>query len=277
VGLLSQTEVLRFKLSTIPAPLLNKLALKTGVVGKGVGELIKSIIASNINERVLDEFIKQEYSKKAKERRSIISDADLLSELNRVQHFKWGIEQGQLDNKIQVQFVRQFPRYDDLVSNVEKILYTSVKDYVICSWYNFWSTVIIEDIISTHPRVVPTLKNVKGVDLFFDGQPFDLKITYMPKGFSNPEEAISEPSKLAIWLYENQGAQRFGADNRLFVVLHDTKNTDESWRIKRDIDFVKNNINRFFDTETVSKKDEIVFTFQKHTYTAISKILLLAK
>ena len=79
------------------------------------------------------------------------------------------------------------------------------------------------------------------------------------------------------WLYENQGAQRFGSDNRLFIVLHDTKNADESWRIKRDIDFVKNNINMFFDTETVTKKDEIVFTFQKHTYTAISKILLLAK
>ncbi len=277
MGLLSQTEVLRLKLSTIPAPLLKELGRRIGVVGNGAGDLIKSIIASDVNEQELDAFIKQEYAKKAKERQSFISDADLLSELDKVQHFKWGIEQGQLDNKIQVQFVRQYPRYDDLVSNVEKTLYESVKDYVICSWYNFWSTVIIEDIISTHPRVVPTLKNIKGIDLFFDGQPFDLKITYMPKGYSHPEEAIGEPQKLATWLYENQGSQRFGADNRLFVVLHDTKKADESWRIKRDIGFVKKNINRFLDSHSVSKKDEIVFTFQKHTYTAITKILLVAK
>jgi hypothetical protein len=248
-----------------------------GVAGDNASDLIKSIIASNINEQELDTFIKQEYAKKAQERRSIISDSDLLVELNRVQHFKWGIEQGQLDNKIQVQFVRQYPRYDELVSNVEKMLYESVKDYVICSWYNFWSTVIIEDIISTHPRVIPTLKNIKGVDLFFDGQPFDLKITYMPKGYSNPQEAIKEPRKLALWLYENQGAQRFGADNRLFVVLHDTKNADESWRIKRDIAFVKNNINGFLDSKSVSREDEIVFTFQKRTYTAITKMLLVKK
>jgi hypothetical protein len=277
VGLLSQTEVLRLKLSTIPAPLLKDLGRKIGAVGNGAGDLIKSIIASNVNEQEWDAFIKQEYAKKAEERRSFISDAELLGELNRVQHFKWGIEQGQLDNKIQVQFVRQYPRYDDLVSNVEKTLYESVKDYVICSWYNFWSTVIIEDIISAHPRVVPTLKNIKGVDLFFDGQPFDLKITYMPKGYSSPEEAISEPRKLAVWLYENQGVQRFGADNRLFIVLHNTKKSDESWRIKRDIDFVKKNINRFLDSQCISKKDEIVFTFQKRTYTAITKILLVAK
>jgi hypothetical protein len=277
LGLLSQTEVLRLKLSTIPAPLLKDLGRKVGVVGNGAGNLIKNIIVSNIDEQELDAFIKQEYAKKAKERQSVIPDADLLGELNRVRHFKWGIEQGQLDNKIQVQFVRQYPRYDDLVSNVEKTLYESVKDYVICSWYNFWSTVIIEDIISTHPRVVPTLKNIKGVDLFFDGQPFDLKITYMPKGYSSPEEASESPRKLAVWLYENQGAQRFGADNRLFVVLHDTENADESWRIKRDIDFVKQNINKFLESQSVSKEDEIVFTFQKRTYTTITKILLVAK
>jgi len=99
----------------------------------------------------------------------------------------------------------------------------------------------------------------------------------MPKGYSNPEEAISEPRKLAVWLYENQGAQRFGADNRLFVVLHDTKKADESWRIKRDIDFVKQNINKFLDSQSVSREDEIVFTFQKRTYTAITKILLVKK
>ena len=77
---------------------------------------------------------------------------------------------------------------------------------------------MIEGLISQHPRVVPTLKNYKGIDIFFDDQPFDLKITYLPRNYTLAE-ALKNPRELIIWLYENQGPQRFGADNRLLVVL----------------------------------------------------------
>jgi len=43
---------------------------------------------------------------------------------------------------------------------------------------------------------------------------------------------------LVVWLYENQGAQRFGADNRLFVVLLDKKDIERSWELKRDFELV---------------------------------------
>jgi len=56
----------------------------------------------------------------------------------------------------------------------------------------------MEDLISTHPKVKSTLKNIKGVDLFFDSQPFDLKITYMPAGFHKAAHAISNPLKLGV-------------------------------------------------------------------------------
>ena len=83
--------------------------------------------------------------------------------------------------------------------------------------------------------------------------------------------------ELAIWLYENQGAQRFGADNRLFVILHDTQKPEDSWKIKRDINFIKQKIDRFFEQETISEEDEIVFNFQRQSYTAITKVLLMVK
>ena len=136
--------------------------------------------------------------------------------------------------------------------------------------------VLIEDHISQHPRVVPTLKNYKGIDIFFDNQPFDLKITYLPRSY-DLEEALENPKELIIWLYENQGAQRFGADNRLFVVLASKNNLEESWKLKRDFDFVFSEIDKFLDETTVSTKDEIVFSFNKKTYTAISKILIITK
>lgn len=277
MGLLSSTEALRLKLATIPAPLLKDLAEANNIQADKSSELIKKLVSSQIGGEQLDKFIKEKYAQKVKERQNEISDHELLKELHKVQNFQWGVIQGQLDNKIQVQYVRKYCRYETLLTHVADELYGAVKDYVICTWYNHWTTVIMEDLISTHPKVIPTLKNIKGVDLFFDGQPFDLKTTYMPAGYADVEEVISNPQKLAIWLYENQGAQRFGSDNRLFVIVHDKNNPENSWKIKRDIGFIKENIDRFFQTERVSEKDEIVFTYQRQTYTAITKVLLIVK
>ena len=88
---------------------------------------------------------------------------------------------------------------------------------------------------------------------------------------------MKSPKDLIIWLYENQGAQRFGAGDRLFVVLASKSNLEESWKLKRDFDFVFGEIDKFFDTATVSTKDEIVFSFKKKTYTTISKVLIITK
>lgn len=71
--------------------------------------------------------------------------------------------------------------------------------------------------------------------------------------------------------------KRFGADNRLFVVLLDKENPEISWELKRDFALVFQKIDNFFDKETVSKDDEIVFTFGKRTYTAVTKALIITK
>ena len=77
-------------------------------------------------------------------------------------------------------------------------------------------------------------------------------------------------------MYENQGAQRFGADNRLFVVLLDTEKPEESWKLKRNFDLVFSKIDNFFNKERVTTADEVVFSFAKKTYTTVSKILLIS-
>lgn len=184
--------------------------------------------------------------------------------------------QGQLDQKIQAEYVRKFFRYEDLINGVKSKLHDDITSYVIATWYNHWTTVLIEDHISLHLRVVPTLKNNFGIDIFFDGQPFDLKTTYLPRDYPI-DEAIKNPRQLATWMYENQGAQRFGADNRLFVILADKNNLDQSWKLKRDFDFVFAKIDQFFNEATVSAEDEIVFSFKKKTYTTISKVLIITR
>jgi hypothetical protein len=275
--LLSAKEARNLKLSSIPLKKLRNFAENSGQSSSGsAADIIKRLIdISNIDSKI-DTFIKQQYALKIKERKSLISDQDLIKELHKVKDFSWGVVQGQLDQKIQAEYVRRIVRYDDLISNVKAKLHNDVTSYVICTWYNHWTTVLIEEHISQHPRVIPTLKNIKGIDIFVDGQPFDLKTTYLPRDYE-VQDAVKAPKNLAVWLYENQGAQRFGSDNRLFVILLDTKNPEESWKLKRNFDLVFSKIDDFFNKEKVSFADEIVFSFSKKTYTAVSKVLIISK
>lgn len=273
--LLSQKEVLNLKLSSIPVSKLSELASGVGVNDTGSGaELIKRLLVHSIGEQMVNGFIKQEYIKRIQDRRKIISDDELKEELMKVKNFSWGVVQGQLDQKIQTEYVRKFVKYEDLLKSVKSQLHDDVTNYVICTWFNHWTTVLIEEHISAHPKVVPTLKNIKGVDIFFNGQPFDLKVTYLPRDY-NADDAIENPKDLAVWMYENQGAQRFGADNRFFVVLLDKRSPERSWELKRDFNLVFQKIDTFFQQEVVSKNDEVIFTFDRQTYTAVSKVLIL--
>lgn len=275
--LLGQKEVLNLKLNCIPLPQLRILASDLYASNKGKAtDIIKEIWESQPDEQIVNEFIKKRYAEKIQERRENISDEDLKKELTKVEDFSWGVVQGQLDQKIQIEYVRRIVRYEDLLNNVKAKLHNDVTNYVVCTWFNHWTTVLIEEHISIHRKVIPTIKNIKGIDIFFDGQPFDLKVTYLPNKY-NPTSAIKNPTDLAIWMYENQGAQRFGDDNRLFIILLDKDNPERSWKLKRDFDLIFQKIDNFFSTETVSKKDEIVFSFGRRTYTAITKVLIITK
>jgi hypothetical protein len=275
MSLFSQKEVLKFKLNSIPASQLKKLASYLRITNTGsASEIIKRILDDQPDEDIINNFIKENYIDKINKRRAIISDDDLKNELMKVKTFSWGIVQGQLDQKIQTEYVRKFVRYDVLLKNIKAKLHNDVTNYVLCTWYNHWTTVLIEEHISSHPKVIPTIKNIKGIDIFFNGQPFDLKITYLPRQY-DPAEAIKNPSNLAVWMYENQGGQRFGADNRLFIVLLDKKNPERSWELKRNFSLIFHKIDNFFNNEEVTRSDEISFTYKRRIYTTVAKVLII--
>lgn len=269
-------EVTNLKLKAVPVKDLRELARELQVSGKGkYGEIAARLLGQN--PAVIDAFIKRKYAARVTERqRSLITDAELLGELRQVDAIEWGVEQGQLDGKIQRDYVRRFTRYNDLVRGVESRLHCEITGYAVASWYNHWSTVLIEDHISQHPNVVPTIKNVKGIDLFFQNHPFDLKVTYLPKEYE-PDSAIAEPAQLARWLYEHQGAQRFGDENRLYIVLIDTADPAQSWKLKRAVDLVYPQIDAFLDAATVGESDVLPFVYSGQSYTPRCKILLVTR
>lgn len=163
--LVSSKELANLKLKAIKADDLKELAAGVGIEPKGsAGDLIKKLIGLPQNK--IDSFIKTKYQTQVKERQKLISDSELIKEVQKVTDFNWGVVQGQLDQKIQAEYVRRFFRYDDLISGVKRKLHDDVTSYVIATWYNHWTTVLIEDHIGLHPKVVPTLKNNFGVDIF---------------------------------------------------------------------------------------------------------------
>jgi len=268
-------EVKNLKLMSINLDNLRSLCNSVKVNNTGNGtDLIKRLI--NVPDSILDNFIKKQYDMLISERQELISDDELKQELEKVKEFSWGVVQGQLDQKIQTEYVRKIFKYDELLSRVKGNLHDDITSYVICTWYNHWTTVLIEEHIAQHPKVIPTLKKIKGIDIFFNGQPFDLKTTYLPREYPI-KDAIKNPKNLAIWMYENQGEQRFGADNRLFVVLVDTKKPEDSWKLKRDFSTIFKEIDEFFNLSSVTKSDEIIFSFKGRTYTTVTKVLLITK
>ena len=264
------------KLNTVPVPALKELAGELGLARGGRQGHIIDRLAEQDQARI-DTFIKHKYREKVTERReNIISDQDLLAELGRVEAIDWGVVQGQLDGKIQREYVRVFTRYADLLNGIRDQLHGEITNYVVASWYNHWSTVLIEDHISLHDNVVPTIKNVNGVDIFFRDCPFDLKITYLPRNY-DLAAALEAPTDLARWLYENQGAQRFGADNRFYVVVVDPDDVEQSWRLKRDFGLLSRRLDAFLNVVTVSEADELRFVFNGRAYSPLCKILIISQ
>src|SRR5258706_12000701 len=128
--LLSTREVLNLKLGTLLLDDLRALARHLGIAATGkVAEIAKRIFNSNPDETVIDHFIKQRFIEIIERRRAIISDNELKAELMKVETFSWGAVQGQLDQKIQSEYVRQFVRYSDLLQNVRDKLHSEVTNY----------------------------------------------------------------------------------------------------------------------------------------------------
>lgn len=112
------------------------------------------------------------------------NEAALISELYRIQSFDWGgLHQNSLEKTIVNNYVKKISSYDILCESIDNRLYPSMRSYVLCSWYNHWTSIVIEDVFKDHPSVIPAVGLIKKIDFFLHGIPFDLKVTYLPEGF----------------------------------------------------------------------------------------------
>lgn len=254
---------------------------------KSIQEMIKNVLSAFDSKQVSDvqinDYIKNLYSDIRKEeiKRTGADHRSIVSELNKVDAHIWGMVQGKADAYIQSNYVRKYFRFNDLVKAVRGSLFNAMEAYTLCTWYNHWSTVFLEDLICQNKKVVPIIKKVKGVDVIWNEQPVDVKATNLPKewfrdGYSI-DDAMNNPIQACEYLYTYQGAERFGAENRFFVIVYNRANPSDSWKIKRDYALIKKSVDSFFSQDL--ELDPIDFSFgeKKIPHMAHAKMMFIVK
>jgi hypothetical protein len=323
---------------------INQIPLKETALAKQFVELFDWLCMDTTNAHlILDDFIRNTNQSLVEK----VNTAQLVSELYKLKNFDWGGDyQNSLDKYLVSRYVKTHQSYDILLSKFELEINTAVQGYVLNSWYNHWSSILIEHIFKSHQAVLPTVGQIKSVDFFINNLPFDLKVTYLPAEFikekrrlkdlpveltflkkkateakisfdtkakpsdilyeivekmkdrndkfctevletlKNEKLAIlkdvqNEPKILVKWLYENQGEMRFGAENRLFLVLIDTNDFGNSWKLKRNIDLLMPNILAYLDSFKHKKTEDLKISFEfkgkTQVFTALADIIFVVK
>ncbi|MBN1638071.1 MAG: hypothetical protein JW866_03835 [Ignavibacteriales bacterium] len=318
-----------------------KIVLPT-ISGRG-DKLFEFLFCKNISINILDEFIKNVFEQERKIR--IINEDYLYSQLYKLRVFDWGgFYQNAVEQAIVNNYIKKIQNYDELCNKIEDDINPRLKGYILCSWYNHWTSILIEDMFKDHPDILPAVGLIKKVDFFWKNFPFDLKVTYFPDEFMKlkrkekglrPEivelktyaknndiyfdkqaskneifselytriaedtsqksrnffnkfvgirkkiiqETIHNPISLTKWFYENQGVRRFDAANRFFIVLIDINNLEESWKLKRNKNLLKEHIDNYLNNnKSINFNDlKLEFLWDERIYTTYATTLFVIK
>ena len=135
-----------------------------------------------VTDQVIHETISSIYEPERCERRS--QESELVDQLYKLEVFDWGgLHQNSLESAIVNNYIKRIRNYDQLNRSIENELHHSMRGYVLCSWYNHWTSILIEDIFRDHASVLPSVGLISKIDFFFNEVPFDLKVTYLPEGY----------------------------------------------------------------------------------------------
>lgn len=87
----------------------------------------------------------------------------------------------------------------------------------------------------------------------------------------------ANPESLMKWLYENQSPRLFGAENRLFVILIDSTDMEQSWKMKRAFSLIEPKVNDYLNKFNAHSLKKIDFTFNKKSYESLADIIFVVK
>lgn len=186
----------------------NAIELQSTALANQFTELFTRLAKdTDTSEMLLDSYIEE----KNQEQLAALDEKKLVSELYKLKSFDWGGDyQNSLDKYLVSRYVKAIQSYDTLISKFDDEIRAAVQGYVLNSWYNHWSSILIEHIFKSHKSVLPTVGQIKHVDFFISDVPFDLKVTYLPAEFVRARRKELElPVELT---YLKQQARSLGID-----------------------------------------------------------------
>jgi hypothetical protein len=299
-------------------------------------ELYEKILALPNGMQRLDHFL-QDRSQEMYTLKNV-DIPSLKNDLYRVTDYKWGGDQNNsLDKFLVSHYVKSISHFDELLSKAAEIG-TNAWNYVQNSWYNNWTSYLIETLFENHPRVVSAVGEIKSVDFFIDNYPIDLKVTFFPKEYLQEKlrayyqgkkeitwlkkkakeknisfdgnqkdeyvyyqitesmrlqgindildilntnrcnvvnKAENNPNELMTWLYTKQGEMRFGAENRIFIVMVNMDDMTQSWKMKREFSIIEPEVNDFLNNFTRQSLQQVDYQFKANTYHSLSGIIFI--
>lgn len=315
----------------------NNITLESTTIAKRNAELFQCLEKREDAMLILDKFLRginnEWYI-------SMGVDIDKLKEdLYKIQYYAWGGDQNNsLDKYFISHYVKVINSYSELQSKQAEIG-NNAWNYVQNSWYNNWTSFIIESLFKRNPKVISAVGEIKSVDFFIENYPIDLKVTFFPTQFlenklknilgknslswlkkecknigitcnknESPnqqfytlteklkergdteiitqlqkarrkiiEDSRNNPIELIRWLYENHGEMRFGAENRLYLILVDSDDFTQSWKMKRAFSLTEPQVQEYLKNFSVESLKQVDFEFKKKQYTALSDILFIVK
>ena len=136
----------------------------------------------NISEMDLDKFANKSYTTKLDIYNT--TEDTLYVQLYKMHVHDWGgLYQNGLEKTIVDKYVKKIVDYNCLETMIGGKIHESMSGYVKTSWYNHWTTILIENMFKSHSKIFPAIGQVKNLDFFWNNIPFDLKVTYLPDGY----------------------------------------------------------------------------------------------
>jgi hypothetical protein len=126
--------------------------------------------------------------------------------------------------------------------------------YTLRRWYNHHTHDQILQLFYQHPEITPEVDpKHRTIDFYLRGLPFDLKISRFPRAYPKTlKYAWQNRHHLAQWQYENQSRQgRYHTSNRLFIILHDRKQPELTWQLRRDFEKLEALVQEFLAAPTL--------------------------
>lgn len=91
------------------------------------------------------------------------------------------------------------------------------------------------------------------------------------------QNTIKDAVSLARWLYEKQSERRFDRVYRFYLILVDSTNLEDSWKLKRNRDLVPNGIKSFLSKDWKNEIKDIIFQWKDKEYDTKCFILFIVK